>query len=111
MLTSVTEPSTRCTARPNPLGVAEYQLVESLPPELETSLPSVEQIERELAGERIYEHDRTARSETRSGTTPAWNRIKQMRSIRREADCPPRQSGSPPRPSATPPLPHRQRQR
>ena len=32
-----------------PLGVAEYQLVESLPPELQTSLPSIEQIERELA--------------------------------------------------------------
>lgn len=36
---------------PQPLGVAEYQLVESLPPELETSLPTIEQIERELAGE------------------------------------------------------------
>ena len=33
-----------------PLGVAEYQLVESLPSELQTSLPSIEQIERELAG-------------------------------------------------------------
>ena len=33
-----------------PIGVAEYQLVESLPPELLTSLPSIEQIERELAG-------------------------------------------------------------
>ena len=33
-----------------PLGVAEYQLVESLPAELQTSLPSIEQIERELAG-------------------------------------------------------------
>lgn len=33
-----------------PIGVAEYQLVESLPPELQTSLPSIEQIERELAG-------------------------------------------------------------
>jgi predicted nuclease of restriction endonuclease-like (RecB) superfamily len=32
-----------------PVGVAEYQLVESLPPELQTSLPSIEQIERELA--------------------------------------------------------------
>jgi predicted nuclease of restriction endonuclease-like (RecB) superfamily len=32
-----------------PLGVAEYQLVESLPPELQTSLPSIEQLERELA--------------------------------------------------------------
>lgn len=30
------------------IGVAEYQLVESLPPELQTSLPSIEQIEREL---------------------------------------------------------------
>ena len=34
-----------------PLGVAEYQLVESLPPELQNSLPSIEQIERELAGD------------------------------------------------------------
>lgn len=31
-----------------PMGVAEYQLVESLPKELETNLPSIEQIEREL---------------------------------------------------------------
>jgi len=35
-----------------PIGVAEYQLVESLPPELQTSLPSIEQIERELAGDK-----------------------------------------------------------
>ena len=34
-----------------PLGVVEYQLVESLPPELQTSLPSIEQIERELAAD------------------------------------------------------------
>lgn len=33
-----------------PLGVAEYQLVESLLPELQSSLPSIEQIECELAG-------------------------------------------------------------
>jgi hypothetical protein len=31
-----------------PIGVAEYQLVEPLPKELETSLTSIEQIEREL---------------------------------------------------------------
>ncbi|TMQ11075.1 MAG: DUF1016 domain-containing protein, partial [Deltaproteobacteria bacterium] len=31
-----------------PIGVAEYQLVASLPEELEASLPSIEQIEREL---------------------------------------------------------------
>ncbi|RVT49822.1 DUF1016 domain-containing protein [Rubrivivax albus] len=33
-----------------PMGVAEYKLLESLPPELQTSLPSIEQIERELGG-------------------------------------------------------------
>ena len=40
-----------------PLGVAEYQLVESLPPELQTSLPSIEQIERELAGDGTHMDD------------------------------------------------------
>lgn len=34
-----------------PMGVAEYKLLESLPTELQTSLPSIEQIERELAGD------------------------------------------------------------
>ena len=34
-----------------PMGVAEYKLLESLPAELQTSLPSIEQIERELAGD------------------------------------------------------------
>jgi predicted nuclease of restriction endonuclease-like (RecB) superfamily len=34
-----------------PIGVAEYQLVAALPVELRTSLPSIEQIERELGGE------------------------------------------------------------
>jgi predicted nuclease of restriction endonuclease-like (RecB) superfamily len=33
-----------------PMGVAEYKLLESLPEELRTSLPSIEQIERELGG-------------------------------------------------------------
>ncbi|MGM8061696.1 PDDEXK nuclease domain-containing protein [Vogesella indigofera] len=33
-----------------PMGIAEFKLLESLPPELQTSLPSIEQIERELAG-------------------------------------------------------------
>ena len=33
-----------------PMGVAEYKLLESLPLELQTSLPSIEQIERELGG-------------------------------------------------------------
>ena len=32
----------------SPMGVAEYQLVEALPKDLEASLPSIEQIEREL---------------------------------------------------------------
>jgi len=47
----VAEYALRDNARP--IGVAEYQLVESLPPELQTSLPSIEQIERELAGDGI----------------------------------------------------------
>ena len=34
-----------------PMGIAEYKLLESLPAELQTSLPSIEQIERELAGD------------------------------------------------------------
>lgn len=33
-----------------PMGIAEYKLVESLPVELQTRLPSIEQLERELAG-------------------------------------------------------------
>ncbi len=33
-----------------PMGIAEYKLIESLPLELQTSLPSIEQIERELEG-------------------------------------------------------------
>lgn len=34
-----------------PLGVAEYKLIESLPPELAIDLPSIEQIEQELMGD------------------------------------------------------------
>ena len=37
-----------------PIGVAEYQLVESLPPELQSDMPSIEQIERELANEEAF---------------------------------------------------------
>lgn len=33
-----------------PMGIAEYKLLEALPAELQTSLPSIEQIERELGG-------------------------------------------------------------
>jgi predicted nuclease of restriction endonuclease-like (RecB) superfamily len=45
----VAEYALRDTARP--LGVAEYELMESLPEPLQASLPTIEQIERELAGE------------------------------------------------------------
>ena len=38
-----------------PMGIAEYKLLESLPAELQTSLPSIEQIERELAGDSTTE--------------------------------------------------------
>jgi predicted nuclease of restriction endonuclease-like (RecB) superfamily len=34
-----------------PMGIAGYKLLESLPTELQTSLPSIEQIERELQGD------------------------------------------------------------
>ena len=43
-----------------PIGVAEYQLVEALPPELQTSLPSIEQIERELGGNEADGEDEEA---------------------------------------------------
>jgi len=33
-----------------PMGVAEFKLLEALPPQLQTGLPSIEHIERELAG-------------------------------------------------------------
>ena len=35
----------------NPIGVAEYQLVRSLPHPLDTNLPTIEEIEAELAGD------------------------------------------------------------
>lgn len=44
----VAEYALRDTAQP--IGVAQYQLVASLPAALETSLPSIEQIESELGG-------------------------------------------------------------
>ena len=40
-----------------PLGVAEYKLLESLPAELQTSLPSIEQIERELANDGAFKEE------------------------------------------------------
>ena len=33
-----------------PIGVSSYELTRALPTELQTSLPSIEQIERELGG-------------------------------------------------------------
>jgi predicted nuclease of restriction endonuclease-like (RecB) superfamily len=36
-----------------PMGIAEYKLIESLPDPLKTNLPSIEQIERELQGGRL----------------------------------------------------------
>ena len=42
-----------------PMGIAEFKLLESLPAELQTSLPSIEQIERELAGGDTSEQNRT----------------------------------------------------
>ncbi|MBC3918125.1 DUF1016 domain-containing protein [Undibacterium sp. CY18W] len=40
-----------------PMGIAEYQLVESLPTQLQTSLPSIEQLEQELVDTHMPESD------------------------------------------------------
>lgn len=40
-----------------PMGIAEYKLLESLPAELQTSLPSIEQIERELANDGAFKEE------------------------------------------------------
>lgn len=40
-----------------PMGIAEYKLIESLPAELQTSLPSIEQIERELTNRKASRAD------------------------------------------------------
>lgn len=50
-----------------PLGVAEYQLVESLPPELKTNLPSIEQIEQELAVDSVVKDSLTPAAERKRG--------------------------------------------
>ena len=42
-----------------PIGVAEYQLIESLPAELQTSLPSIEQIEQALAADGLADKEPT----------------------------------------------------
>ncbi|CDS55250.1 Putative cytoplasmic protein [Polaromonas sp. CG9_12] len=40
-----------------PMGIAEYKLLESLPAELQTSLPSIEQIELELANDGAFKEE------------------------------------------------------
>ncbi|OIO70879.1 MAG: DUF1016 domain-containing protein [Zetaproteobacteria bacterium CG_4_9_14_3_um_filter_49_83] len=40
-----------------PMGIAEYKLLQSLPAELQTSLPSIEQIEQELASDAGRDDD------------------------------------------------------
>jgi predicted nuclease of restriction endonuclease-like (RecB) superfamily len=46
-----------------PIGVAEYQLVRALPEPLVTSLPTVEQLESELAGDSVIQDSRITGSE------------------------------------------------
>ena len=45
-----------------PLGIADYQLVESLPKDLDASLPSIARIEEELGGPRQPKTARRARA-------------------------------------------------
>ena len=40
-----------------PMGIAEFKLLEALPSELQTGLPSIEQIEHELAGQETGQPD------------------------------------------------------
>ena len=40
-----------------PMGIAEFKLLESLPADLQTNLPSIEQIERELADSGAFRED------------------------------------------------------
>ena len=59
-----------------PLGVAEYQLVESLPPELQTSLPTIEQIERELAAPKAPASPRPKQKKSAPALKPVTRRKK-----------------------------------
>lgn len=43
----------------NPIGVSSYELTRALPKELQTSLPSIEQIEHELGGGEAPVGDQT----------------------------------------------------
>ena len=45
-----------------PMGIAEYKLLASLPEELQTSLPSIEQIEQALADDGGVDEETTART-------------------------------------------------
>jgi predicted nuclease of restriction endonuclease-like (RecB) superfamily len=47
-----------------PIGIAEYKLLESLPAELQTSLPSIEQIEREIGRESAGDDDTSIEDES-----------------------------------------------
>lgn len=63
----VAEYALRDTSKP--MGVAEYQLVQALPAQLETSLPSIEQIESELGSTAptLVEAPPSASKATRKG--------------------------------------------
>jgi hypothetical protein len=53
-----------------PLGIADYQLVESLPKELDASLPSIARIEEELGKEPTPKATRPTKREGRTGERP-----------------------------------------
>ncbi len=60
-----------------PMGVAEYQLVHALPAQLETNLPSIEQIEAELKEHPTIRHkasDESGRPKPRGGAKPKRRR-------------------------------------
>jgi len=72
-----------------PIGVDQYQLMEALPAELQTSLPSIEQIERELAGSVAAPQRRDVLSRFETPSASQQTTRKQLRRCRKEvAICP-----------------------
>ena len=65
-----------------PMGIAEYQLVHALPAQLETSLPSIERIEAELAGPKASKRGTRAASTRQKAA--AKSRVATRKTLRRK---------------------------
>lgn len=65
-----------------PMGIAEYQLVHALPAQLETSLPSIERIEAELAQPKASTPGKRAGSTRQKAA--AKSRVASRKALRRK---------------------------